>query len=118
LRITLARCTVVQDMLVRHGYVMLATSNGAEALQTARKHNGRIDLLITDVVMPGMSGRDLAEQFRREWPDASELYMSGYTDDSVMHQDIIEHSVAFIQKPFTPTGLLQQVREVLNSGTP
>jgi PAS domain S-box-containing protein len=110
--------SVVHDILARHGYVVLAATNGAEALQVAESYHQRIDFLFTDVVMPGMSGRDLAEQFLQQYPDARVLYMSGYTDDSVVQQGIIEHTVAFIQKPFTPTGLLQKVREVLDTDAP
>jgi response regulator RpfG family c-di-GMP phosphodiesterase len=68
--------------------------------------------------MPGMSGRDLVEQFLRVCPGARELYMSGYIEDSVVQRGIIERSVAFIQKPFTPTGLLQKIREVLTPPGP
>jgi PAS domain S-box-containing protein len=107
--------SVVEHMLTRHGYRVLAAGNGADGLDAARVYPGRIDLLITDVVMPGMSGRDVATQFLRERPDARELYMSGYTDDSVVQQGIIEHGVAFIQKPFTPSRLLQKIRELLDA---
>ena len=86
----------------------------AEALVAARNHDGRIDLLVTDVVMPGLSGRALAGQFVQQQPAARVLYMSGYTDDSIMQQGILEGGVAFIQKPFTPTALLQKVRDVLD----
>jgi DNA-binding NarL/FixJ family response regulator len=65
--------------------------------------------------MPGMHGRDLAEQFLREFPAARVLFMSGYTDDSSVQQGILEHKVAFIQKPFTPVVLLEKVREVLSA---
>ena len=109
---------VVQQMLARHGYVVLAASNGADALHIAQAYPGRIDLLITDVVMPGIGGRDVAAQFLRERPDARELYMSGYTDDRVVQQGVIEHNVAFIQKPFTLSRLLQKIREVLDADPP
>jgi CheY-like chemotaxis protein len=109
---------VVQHMLGRHGYIDLAASHGNDALAAAREHQGDIDLLIADVVMPGMNGRDLVGQFLRELPDAQVLYMSGYTDDGVVLQGIVEQTVAFIQKPFTPATLLQKVREILDAENP
>jgi len=110
--------SVVEQMLTRHGYRVAAAGNGADALDIARTYPGRIDLIITDVVMPGMSGREVATRFLRERPAARELYMSGYTDDSVVQQGVIEQSVAFIQKPFRPSTLLQKIREVLDADTP
>ena len=110
--------SVVQKLLARHGYAVLSAGNGEEALQAAREHHSRIDLLITDVVMPDMNGRALAKRFLRERPEARELYMSGYTEDAIVQRGIIERSLAFIQKPFTPTGLLQKIREVLTADPP
>lgn len=110
--------SVVQKLLARHGYTVLAAGNGEEALRAAREHHGRIDLLITDVVMPDMNGHTLAEQFLRQWPEARELYMSGYTNVAIVQRGIIERSLAFIQKPFTPTGLLRKIREVLSVDPP
>jgi PAS domain S-box-containing protein len=110
--------SVVQKLLARHGYTVLAAGDGEEALHAAREHPGRIDLLITDVVMPDVNGRALAEQFLRQRPEARELYMSGYTNDAIVQRGIIERSLAFIQKPFTPTGLLRKIREVLSADPP
>ena len=107
--------SVVQTALSRHGYRLLMATNGSEAVDIAMAHGDRIDLLITDVVMPGLSARDLAERFRHQHPAGHVLYMSGYTDDTVVQRGILEHSVEFIQKPFTPATLLRRVREVLNS---
>jgi PAS domain S-box-containing protein len=110
--------SVVKQMLARHGYGVLEAGDGAKALLIARSYPGRIDLLLTDVVMPGMSGREVATEFLRERPDACAIYMSGYTDDTVVQQGVIERGVPFIQKPFTPTTLLQRIRDVLRSPTP
>jgi len=106
--------SVAREMLRRHGYTVIDTANGSEALVAASNHDGRIDLLVTDVVMPGLSGRALAGQLVQLQPAARVLYMSGYTDDSIVQQGILEGGVAFIQKPFTPTALLQKVRDVLD----
>jgi len=106
--------SVASEVLRRHGYTVIDAANGAEALVVARNHDGRIDLLVTDVVMPGLSGRTLAAKFVEQQPAARVLYMSGYTDDSIVQQGILEGGVAFIQKPFTPTALLQKVRDVLD----
>ena len=107
--------SVAHDVLTRNGYRVLAAPNAHHALEQVRKHHSQIDLLLTDVVMPGISGRDLAEQFLRRHPHARVLYTSGYTDDSVLQQGILDQTVAFIQKPFTPMELLQKVRETLDA---
>ena len=108
--------SVVQHALSRRGYCVLMATNGSEAVRIATAHDDRIDLLITDVVMPGLSARELAKQFRQQHPGGRVLYMSGYTDDTVVQRGILEHSVEFMQKPFTPAVLLRRVREVLDSG--
>jgi two-component system cell cycle sensor histidine kinase/response regulator CckA len=107
--------SVAHDALSRHGYRVLMATHGSEALDIATAHGNRIDLLITDVVMPGLSARELAERFRHQYPAGRVLYMSGYTDDAVVQRGILEQSVEFIQKPFTPAALLLRVRKVLNS---
>ena len=109
--------SVVEDILVRNGYTVLVASSGEEALQAARTH-GRIDLLVSDLVMPSMRGRDLGEQLRGEFHGVRALYMSGYTADSAVQRDIIDNSVPFIQKPFTPNALLQKIREILSFDAP
>ena len=106
--------SVVHRALSRRGYRVLMATNGHEAVEIAMAHVDPIDLLITDVVMPGLSARELAERFRRQHPAGRVLYMSGYTDDTVVQRGILEQSVEFIQKPFTPATLLRRVREVLD----
>jgi PAS domain S-box-containing protein len=110
--------SVVHSALSRHGYQVLIATNGGDAVDIALAHGDSIDLLITDVVMPGLSARDLAERFRHQHPCGRVLYMSGYTDDAVVQRGILEQSVEFIHKPFTPAILLRRVREVLNSNAP
>jgi CheY-like chemotaxis protein len=105
---------VARAALRRHGYTVLEASQGEEALQIEHDHHESIHLLLTDVVMPAMSGHELAQRLLQRRPDVCVLYTSGYTDDAIVHRGVIESRVAFIQKPFTPTNLLRKVREVLD----
>lgn len=106
------------EVLEQHGYRVLSAANGAEGLQLCREFSGRIDLLITDVVMPRMSGRELAEQFAIIRPETRVLYMSGFTDDAIVRHGVLDDDVFFIQKPFSPAALAFKTRSVLDSGSP
>jgi two-component system cell cycle sensor histidine kinase/response regulator CckA len=100
-------------MLERMGHTVLEASNGEEALRVHREHSEAIDILLTDVVMPIMGGRELAERLREERPDLRVLYTSGYTDEAVVRHGIVEGSAAFLQKPYQPAALAEKVADVL-----
>ncbi|MBX3399372.1 MAG: PAS domain S-box protein [Gemmataceae bacterium] len=97
------------------GYVVLDSANGKDALRFAETHPGPIHLLISDVVMPHLGGRELAERYTRIRPESRVLFLSGYTDDAVIRHGVIEAEFAFLQKPFTPSALAQKVRTVLDA---
>ena len=102
-------------VLRERGYEVLEASTGEEALRIAKRYAGRIHLLLTDVVMPQMSGKELSEQIKRTRLDIKVLFASGYTDDAVLHHGVFEADMEFIQKPFTPNALANKVRQVLNT---
>ena len=105
---------LVSEMLRRQGFRVLEASNGNEALLVCEKHEGPIHLLVTDVVMPGMSGRELAQHFAELHPEVRVLYTSGYTDNPIVHHGVLDKGLNYIQKPFTVDGLARKVREVLD----
>jgi DNA-binding NtrC family response regulator len=100
-------------MLEKLGYRVRTADRPEEALRLARTHEGTIDLLITDVVMPGMNGSDLAAQLHALHPDLRVLFMSGYTADVIARQGVLEDGACFVQKPFSLQELAAGVREVL-----
>jgi two-component system, cell cycle sensor histidine kinase and response regulator CckA len=109
----------VRKLIVRalrdRGYSVIEAADGEEALRVATQYRGRLDLLLTDTVMPGVSGPTLSEQLRIARPEVRVLYMSGYTGDAAVLNEILESGVAFLQKPFGPEVLAQKVSEVLTS---
>ena len=105
---------VARQVLERYGYTVLEAPNGRAALDIVAKHHGPIQLLLTDVVMPEMSGRQLADQLTSQRPEIKVLFVSGYTDDSVVRHGVLEAGIAYLQKPFTPDSLARKVRAVLD----
>ena len=110
--------TIADNILRRHGYNVLVAQNAGDALLICERETGPIHLLLTDVVMPHLSGPELAARLGRLRPDMKVLFMSGYTDDSALRHGALEGSVGFLQKPITPALLARKVREVLDHRGP
>jgi two-component system cell cycle sensor histidine kinase/response regulator CckA len=108
---------VAREALRVHGYTVLEAADGASALLVAAQATRRIDLLLTDVVMPGMSGRTLAERMAAALTGLKVLYMSGYTDDAIGQHGVLDPGMHYLQKPFAPDVLDGKFREVLDSHT-
>jgi len=109
---------LANSILGDKGYAVLAPQHPAEAEQICAQHAGTIHLLLTDLIMPGMSGRELARRAAALRPQIKVLYMSGYTEDALVRRQVSENSFAFVQKPFSPAVLEAKVREVLDSAQP
>jgi CheY-like chemotaxis protein len=103
------------EMLTAYGYRVLEASGGAEAIAVSERYAGPIHLLLTDVVMPEMSGRQVAARLRTTRPDLRVVYMSGYTDNAIVHHGVLDSGLAFVQKPFSSTALATKLREVLDA---
>ena len=106
--------SLTRRVLEAKGYTLLVAKSGAEALELARGHGSSIQLLLSDLVMPGMGGPELAAQLSALRPDIRILFMSGYTDDAAIRNGLIHQTASFLQKPFTPDGLVRKVRESLS----
>ena len=105
---------VARHTLQRHGYTVLEAPSAEAALDLAQRHSGPIHLLLTDVVMPGMSGRALALRLSELRPELRVIYMSGYPEEAITRHGVLERGFTYVQKPFTPEGLARKVREVLD----
>jgi two-component system cell cycle sensor histidine kinase/response regulator CckA len=106
---------LASKVLQKNGYTVLEASNGEEALRIVQGQNGNpIHLMVTDVVMPGMSGRQLADRLLPLRPEMKVLYMSGYTDDAIVHHGVLDPGIAYIQKPFAPDTFASKVRQILD----
>jgi len=106
---------LTRNVLDITGYAILEASSPEDAIRLCESHGGKIHLLLTDVVMPGMSGRDLSDRLQRVRPDMKVLYMSGYTDEAIVENGILDAGLHFIPKPFSPASMAQKILEVLNS---
>jgi CheY-like chemotaxis protein len=106
------------EILRETGYKVLEAKHADEALTLAAGYHGEIHLLLTDVVMPLMSGRDLADQLTPLRPEMKVLYMSGYTDEAIVHHGVLEAGTAFIGKPFSISALTRKLREILDAPVP
>jgi CheY-like chemotaxis protein len=104
-----------REILETYGYRVIEAVNGAEALSIGISADGNIDLLMTDIVMPQMGGRELAEKLTEKLPHLQVLFTSGYADDPAMQHYVVETTANFIQKPYTPTSLVHKVRDILDS---
>jgi CheY-like chemotaxis protein len=104
---------MIREILEQAGFTVLAAADPQEALNVSALHGGALDLVLTDVVMPGMGGRQMIDRLRVSRPGTQVLFMSGYSAKT--SEDVVESTAAFIQKPFTAVGLLQKVREVLEA---
>ncbi len=102
-------------MLETLGYNVVAASTPGEAIRMAEKHPGQIHLIMTDVVMPDMNGRDLARNLSSRYPNLKSLYMSGYTANVIAHHGVLDPGVHFMQKPFSMRDLAAKVRKVLGN---
>jgi CheY-like chemotaxis protein len=103
--------------LESYGYAVLAATGAAEALEFSKQHTGLISLIVTDLVMPGITGTKLSEHLTALRPEMKVLYVSGYTDNAIVHHGLLDPDTAFLQKPFTPDALARKVREVLESSS-
>jgi two-component system, cell cycle sensor histidine kinase and response regulator CckA len=104
---------VTRDLLAQSGYSVLEASNGEQALQIVRQHRAAIHLVLADVVMPGMSGAALAAELTHSHPEMHVLYMSGYTDETIVRSGVLEPGILLLEKPFTREALIGKVRDAL-----
>ena len=101
------------EVLKSYGYTVLQAEHGADALGVIERHEGPIHLVLTDVIMPGMTGRELADRIAPLRPDAKVLFMSGYSRDVIGREGVLDHSTPYVSKPFAPEELARKVRELL-----
>jgi len=105
---------LVRETLKSKGYSVMEAPDGIQGMKVAESFDGKIDILITDVAMPGMSGHELAKRVVASRPGIKILFLSGYTEDAIIHEGVLDPGTAFLQKPFTLQALARKVREVLH----
>ena len=105
---------LVRRCLTEHGYSVIDAPSGLEALRLMSHYEGKVDMLVTDVVLPRLNGHELAIRLTRQRPELRVLYMSGFPDDALSVKDVLEQDLVLIQKPFSPALLLRKVREILD----
>jgi len=105
---------LLHEALEGAGYTVLVADQGAKALETAHEYAGAIDLVVTDVIMPGLTGKQAAERIVAERPEVKILFISGYTNEAIARHGVLEPGARFLSKPFTPDELLRRVRDVLD----
>jgi len=104
---------LVREILESAGHSVLVASDGLDAIRVAKNHAGVIDLMLTDVIMPSMNGRDLADRLATTRPDMDVLYMTGHREDAIAHQGVLEAGVSLIAKPFSRGDLLNRIESML-----
>jgi DNA-binding NtrC family response regulator len=104
---------LARDALRERGFTVLEAGNGREAREAVSRHTGPIDLLLTDVILPGVNGKVLAEELLQRHPDLKVIYMSGYSDEILSPHGILQPGIHFLQKPFSMIDLVQKIRRVL-----
>ena len=104
---------MVVNLLTTLGYTVLEATNGEDAIETFSRYHGTVDLLLTDVVMPKMNGPELAKIFEEQHSTIKVLFMSGYTEDAIVHHGVLKAGINFIHKPVSPSSLSRAIREVL-----
>jgi two-component system cell cycle sensor histidine kinase/response regulator CckA len=109
--------TLAVRALEKFGYTVFSAANGEEALTLCRQPDKVPDLVVTDVIMPGMNGRELAEELRRLMPGLRVLFVSGYTDNAIAHCGVLDADVEYLQKPFTADALARKVGKILGPST-
>jgi len=108
----------VRASLERLGYHVLCASDGDQAGMVARGHEGKIDLLLTDAIMPRQTGRAIADQLQSQRPEIAIVFMSGCTQGAIVHHGVLDEGIDFLEKPFTQTALVRKIRQVLDRRRP